>query len=93
MLILTVYAGFGGQKFIPEMLPKIKTVYDTARSLGLSPDIQVDGGINAETAYDVASHGANVLVAGSYLFGTSDYTARTKAIKEGARRGETLLSS
>jgi len=70
VLIMTVNPGFGGQSFIPGMLSKIRTVRERAGAIG-RPDlrIQVDGGITDQTAPLVREAGADVLVAGSYLFG------------------------
>jgi ribulose-phosphate 3-epimerase len=68
VLVMTVNPGFGGQAFIYEMVPKIRKVREMVDSLGLDIDIEVDGGINATTAPVVAEAGANVLVAGSYVF-------------------------
>ncbi|MBN1502423.1 ribulose-phosphate 3-epimerase [Candidatus Woesearchaeota archaeon] len=73
VLLMSVYAGFGGQKFIPEVLEKIKDL----RKI-FSGDIQVDGGINDKTAELVVKAGANVLVAGTYIFDSKD---RKKAIE------------
>ena len=64
VLIMTVNPGFGGQKFIPQMLQKIKELREIAPNI----DIQVDGGINDEISKLVIEAGANVLVAGSYVF-------------------------
>ena len=64
VLIMTVNPGFGGQKFIPEMIQKIKDL----RKINKNIDIEVDGGINDKTAKLVKEAGANVLVAGSYIF-------------------------
>ena len=64
VLIMTVNPGFGGQKFIPQMLQKIKEL----RKIAPNIDIQVDGGINDEISKLVIEAGANVLVAGSYVF-------------------------
>jgi len=83
-LIMTVYAGFGGQSFIPEMLPKIKAVFDEKKMYGLSLDIEVDGGINHETASLCAQNGANIFVAGSYVFNAPDYKERITAIRKAA---------
>jgi ribulose-phosphate 3-epimerase len=83
-LIMTVYAGFGGQKFIPEMLAKIKAVRDAAARQNLNLDIEVDGGINHESAALCAQQGANVFVAGSYVFGTKSYAERIGAIRKAA---------
>jgi ribulose-phosphate 3-epimerase len=68
VLVMTVNPGFGGQAFIYEMVPKIRKVREMVDRLGLDIDIEVDGGINATTAPVVAEAGANVLVAGSYIF-------------------------
>lgn len=84
VLIMTVYAGFGGQKFMPEMLPKIGAIRDQAARLGLSPDIEVDGGINAQTARQCITLGATVLVAGSYVFSGENYRDRIDAIRAAA---------
>lgn len=83
-LIMTVFAGFGAQKFIPAMLQKIKRVYDYAEKNGLSVDIEVDGGINPETARQCAEHGANVFVAGNYVFTGADYRERIQALRHAA---------
>jgi ribulose-phosphate 3-epimerase len=83
-LIMTVHAGFGGQAFIAESLPKIKAVADEASRLGLVLDIEVDGGINHDTARACAQHGANIFVAGNYVFHADDYRGRIKAIRDAA---------
>jgi len=69
LLIMTVEPGFGGQSFMHDMLSKVEYLRENYPKL----DIQVDGGINADTAKLVASAGANVIVAGSYLFSQDDY--------------------
>lgn len=74
VLIMSVNPGFGGQKFIPVALDKIREI----RRLKPDLDIEVDGGINAETAKQCTEAGANILVAGSYIFGAED---RQKAIE------------
>ena len=70
-LVMTVHPGYGGQKFIGDCLPKIAAL--RAARPGL--DVMVDGGINAETALRAAKAGANMFVAGSYLFGQADMRA------------------
>lgn len=76
VLIMTVNPGFGGQKFIPEMLQKIKDL----RKINQNIDIEVDGGINAETGKLVKKAGANVLVAGSYIF-SGNYKEKIESLK------------
>jgi ribulose-phosphate 3-epimerase len=88
VLIMTVFAGFGGQAFIPESLAKIADLYRQAQKSNPSLDIEVDGGMNEHTAREVAKHGANLLVAGSYVFGQKDYAARIRALREVAEQGE-----
>ena len=75
VLVMTVFAGFGGQKFIPETLKTIAQVDAGSLRLNLDPEIAVDGGINDKTAEDCAACGANVFVAGSYIFGHADFAA------------------
>jgi ribulose-phosphate 3-epimerase len=69
VLVMTVYPGFGGQKFMPEMLEKIRILRRKINELHLSTDIQVDGGISASNVGLVTEAGANVIVAGSAIFG------------------------
>jgi ribulose-phosphate 3-epimerase len=68
VLVMTVNPGFGGQSFIPETLPKIRQVRRTLVERGLNCEVEVDGGINVETAPRVVEAGADVLVAGSAVF-------------------------
>lgn len=84
VLVMSVNPGFGGQKFIPEVLPKITALRDRAVKRGLSFDIQVDGGISEKTARSVVDAGANVLVAGAAIFGHQDRKARIQAILQAA---------
>jgi ribulose-phosphate 3-epimerase len=79
VLVMTVDPGFGGQRFIPEMLPKIRRLRAMCGERGLQPVIEVDGGENAMTAAQAAAAGANAIVAGSAIFGAKDYA---KAIAE-----------
>jgi ribulose-phosphate 3-epimerase len=87
VLIMTVYAGFGGQTFITEMLDKIRLVRTAADERRPSLDIEVDGGINHDTAAQCASAGATVFVAGNYVFNSDDYAGRIGALREGAASG------
>lgn len=68
LLIMGVHPGFGGQKFIPESLEKIRTVRHMAEEQGISLDIQVDGGIYHENVREVLDAGVNIVVAGSAVF-------------------------
>ncbi|MGP4080279.1 ribulose-phosphate 3-epimerase [Pseudalkalibacillus sp. R45] len=68
VLLMTVNPGFGGQSFIKQVLPKIKEVSDLCDEKGLDIDIEVDGGVNTETAKLCREYGANVLVAGSAIY-------------------------
>lgn len=81
VLIMSVNPGFGGQKFIPQVLPKIKQLKDIITKHGLSTYIQVDGGINADTASQVVQAGADVLVASSFVFGSSDRREAISSLK------------
>jgi len=87
VLIMSVFAGFGGQKFIPAVLYKVKEIYRTAAQRGLDIDIEIDGGVNETTAYECAKAGVNVFDAGSFIFGKHDYRKQVAAIKEAAARG------
>lgn len=82
VLIMTVNPGFSGQKFLPEMLPKIRRLRILCEARGLDPIIQVDGGENGSTAGQAISAGASAIVAGSAIFGSSDYAAAISAIRE-----------
>jgi ribulose-phosphate 3-epimerase len=68
-LIMTVVPGFGGQALIPETLEKVRTVRRYAQNMGLKLDVQVDGGIKTENVHLVTEAGANIIVAGSSIFG------------------------
>ena len=72
VLVMTVEPGFGGQEFISDMLPKISEIRSVIENRNLNCELEVDGGINAETAKLCVNAGANVLVAGSYIFAAKD---------------------
>jgi ribulose-phosphate 3-epimerase len=82
VLIMTVNPGFGGQDFIPEMIPKIERLREMRDRRKLRFEIAVDGGINPETIVQVASAGADVFVAGSAIFGQEDYTEAIRLMRE-----------
>jgi ribulose-phosphate 3-epimerase len=73
VLVMTVNPGFGGQKFLPEMLAKISDLRRLCESRGLSPWIEVDGGQNGENVRGVVAAGADAIVAGSAIFKSPDY--------------------
>lgn len=76
ILIMTINPGFGGQELIPETLPKIAQARQMVTKRGLSCDIEVDGGINAETIPEVVRAGANLLVAGSAVYNSKETVAQ-----------------
>lgn len=81
VLVMTVNPGFGGQKFLPEMLPKIRELRRLCNSRRLDPWIEVDGGENAENAALAVAAGANAIVAGSAIFGSDDYAEAIARIR------------
>ncbi|MBY0120743.1 ribulose-phosphate 3-epimerase [Bacillus sp. S/N-304-OC-R1] len=81
VLLMTVNPGFGGQKFISSVLPKISAVKRMADEKGLEIEIEVDGGVNEETAKLCIDAGANVLVAGSAVYNQKDRAKAIAAIK------------
>jgi ribulose-phosphate 3-epimerase len=85
VLVMTVNPGFSGQKFLPEMLRKIRGLRENCGARGLDPFIEVDGGENRVTAGQAIEAGANAIVAGSAVFGSQDYVAAITAIRDAAR--------
>ncbi|HEX7832127.1 MAG TPA: ribulose-phosphate 3-epimerase [Thermoanaerobaculia bacterium] len=81
VLVMTVNPGFGGQKFIEPVVPKIRHISRLIRERGLGVEIEVDGGIDAKTAPVVVAAGASILVAGSAVFGKEDRAAAMDAIR------------
>ncbi len=81
ILIMTVEPGFGGQKFIPAMLPKVSEAARLAEEHQLVVDIQVDGGINKETIGAAAKAGANSFVSGTGVFGTGDVALAVRELR------------
>jgi ribulose-phosphate 3-epimerase len=81
VLVMTVNPGFGGQKFIEPVVPKIRHISGLIRERGLHVDIEVDGGIDARTAPAVVAAGASILVAGSAVFGQDDRAAAMELIR------------
>jgi ribulose-phosphate 3-epimerase len=76
VLVMSVTPGFGGQAFIPATLPKIANMRKILDDRGLSAELEVDGGINADNAPDIVKAGANVLVAGNSIFRANEGIAR-----------------
>lgn len=81
VLIMSVFAGFGGQKFIPESLDKIRFIKEEITKRGLSTLIEVDGGVSIDNAATLFAAGADVLVAGSAVFGADSPTEAIRAMK------------
>src|SRR5713101_7334777 len=81
VLVMTVNPGFGGQRFIEPVVPKIRHITQMIRERGVAVEIEVDGGIDAKTAPVVVSAGARILVAGSAVFGRQDRTAAMESIR------------
>jgi ribulose-phosphate 3-epimerase len=81
LLVMTVVPGFGGQSFMPEMMEKVKAAAEFRHTQDLHYHIEVDGGINATTATASIANGADVLVAGTSVFGQSDMGAAIAALR------------
>jgi len=81
VLVMSVFAGFGGQRFMPEVLPKVRALRHT---LGFAGEIEMDGGIDPETVEACAAAGTNVFVAGTAIFGVEDRRARIALLRERA---------
>ena len=81
VLVMSVEPGFGGQKFMPSALEKLTKLKNKAAELGLNIELEVDGGINAETAPLAVEAGATVLVAGNYIFTAEDMKKTAQEIK------------
>ena len=82
ILVMTVEPGFGGQKFMNDMLPKIAKIREMIEAVNPACELEVDGGIDANTAPLVKEAGANVLVAGSAVFNKSDRAEAIRVIRE-----------
>jgi ribulose-phosphate 3-epimerase len=88
VLIMTVNPGFGGQKFIPSVLPKIKRLREKISEKGIGVDIEVDGGVNINTISKVAQAGGNIFVAGNAVFTTPDYGKTISELRRLAQGAE-----
>ncbi|WP_420604832.1 ribulose-phosphate 3-epimerase [Thermophilibacter provencensis] len=87
VLVMTVNPGFGGQRFIESSLRKLRRLRRMCDEQGVNPAIEVDGGITARNAAEVVAAGANVLVAGSSVFGAADRAAAIAAIRTSGTSG------
>ncbi|HWR40488.1 MAG TPA: ribulose-phosphate 3-epimerase [Patescibacteria group bacterium] len=85
VLIMSVNPGFGGQKFIPSSLDKIRRLKHQLTARNLNVDIQVDGGVTPANAAQVIAAGANILVAGSAVFGATDMSLAIEALRTGQK--------
>ena len=84
VLVMSVNPGFGGQAFIPNVLPKIERIRQMIDESGYAIDLEVDGGIKPGTARQVVGAGADVLVAGNAVFAEADYAAAIRALRADA---------
>ncbi len=82
VLFMSVYPGYGGQRFIPDVLDKVRTFKHHCARQGLNPLIQIDGGINIETAPLAAAAGVDTMVAGTFIFRSEDYAGRISALRD-----------
>lgn len=88
VLLMTVNPGFGGQKFIPAVLPKLVELREKLENRGSACQIQVDGGINADTAKLVTAAGARILVAGAAIFTQPDPALAIQSIRQAGEEGK-----
>ena len=93
VLLMSVNPGFGGQSFIPSVLPKIEAVRDRIVRSGRDVRLEVDGGIKTDNIAEVASAGADTFVAGSAIFGSKDYRATIGAMREQIARARSKDSA
>lgn len=84
VLLMTVNPGFGGQAFIERVMPKLAALAQMKADRGLTFEIEIDGGVNPETAKLCIDNGANVLVAGSAIYNAPDYAEAITSIRQGA---------
>lgn len=82
LLVMSVFPGFGGQSYIPESTERIRALRKRIDTLGCKCLLEVDGGVNPSTCREITAAGADVLVAGSALFGSDDYAATIRALRQ-----------
>ena len=92
VLIMSVNPGFGGQKFIPEMINKVQNLRQMCDERGLDPWIEVDGGLKPDNAWRVIEAGANAIVSGSGVFKASDYAEAIAGIRNSKRPAPELAA-
>ncbi|NJL45320.1 MAG: ribulose-phosphate 3-epimerase [Leptolyngbyaceae cyanobacterium SM2_3_12] len=92
VLIMSVNPGFGGQSFIPTMVPKIRALRQMCDERGLDPWIEVDGGLKVNNTWQVLEAGANAIVAGSAVFNAPDYAAAIEGIRHSKRPAPELAT-
>ncbi len=85
VLLMSVNPGFGGQKFIPQVMDKIKTLKGIIQNKGCNIDIEVDGGVNVNNAGDITKAGADILVMGNAFFNSKNYAEVVRKVREQCR--------
>jgi ribulose-phosphate 3-epimerase len=88
VLIMSVNPGFGGQKFIPTALDKLRLARERIRASGREIRLEIDGGVKADNIEAIARAGADTFVAGSAIFGSKDYAATIAAMRAGIEKGQ-----
>ena len=88
VLIMSVNPGFGGQKFIPAALDKLRLARERIRASGREIRLEIDGGVKADNIEAIARAGADTFVAGSAIFGSKDYAATIAAMRQGIEKGK-----
>ncbi len=82
VLVMTVEPGFGGQKFMADMLPKVQQIKEEAKRQGIEMPVEIDGGVSADTIEQAYCAGVDICVAGTAVFGQKDYALAIKELKE-----------
>ena len=82
VLLMSVFPGFGGQKFIPEVLDKVKNLRQQIDEKNLEVRLEIDGGVNSENISDISSAGADTFVAGSSIFNNENYSNAIKILRD-----------
>ncbi len=93
VLLMSVNPGFGGQSFIPGIVPKIKKLRAMCSERGLDPWIEVDGGLKANNTWQVLEAGANAIVAGSAVFKADSYAEAIEGVRKSSRPSQELVTA